>query len=121
MADNDRARMAMLQRSGKQRIRAADVVDMAMRVHDRVHRRVVPRLQRAHNLAAEGLEAGVEQHQAVGGAQGHDMRERLDHRDVGRDLAQPARDPVDRRGSVVRPFIDEARRQLEQLGHGTPS
>ena len=121
VADDGRAWMATLHGRTQERMSAPDVVNVTMGVDDRVHRRVGPRLQRGDHVTAERLEARIEQHQAVGRAESHDVRERLDHRDVGRHFAQSSSYPLHRRRALVDPVIDEVGRQLEQLGHGTPS
>ena len=122
VADHRRSPVTPVGGLGDDGRRAADVVDVAVGVHEGVHGIVVPAAQGPEHLGAEGLEGGVEEHQTVVGAEGHDVGERLDDGDAVGHLGQLERDAVggpELGGGVVPGGgVDEAGGQLEQVGHG---
>jgi len=111
-----RARSAALARVVEPALRTAHVIDVPVRVHDRVHAGLRPGADLGVHPLRESLETRVEQHQPVARVQTHDVRERLDQRHPGRDLGQLAGRQVGR-AQPLGPLVDVARREAEQVCH----
>ena len=121
--DNVGQRLAALGRVGSQRTAAADMVDVSMGVQQRVDAIGGPAPQRINHRRPAERPAGVEAHQAVVGAEGDHVAERLDHGDVVVDLAQCVIDADDL--LIGHSGVDQSARQLDGVDgfrrcHDTP-
>jgi len=113
MADEARRRVPAGARVFDERLRAADVVDVSVRVRDRVYARIRPAAQAGEDRRCEDLEARVEEHESLARAQRDQVRERLDQRDAVADLGELAGRPIHGAGSLVHAFVDVDSRKSE--------
>ena len=115
VADHAQGCVAVARVVGRERAAAADVVDVAVRVHERVDATRAPLLQLGHDCGAGVHVARVETDETFARIPRHGVAEGLHHAQAVRDLAQFARGAVDR--SVRDTRIDDFRGQREKISH----